>query len=613
MRWLFLKALPIVLTFFTIARFYFWLNNLENFSELNALHTFYAFIHGIRFDLTAFIYINSIFIAITLFLPFIFRFPLAKRLYFYSFIGTNALLFIVNCLDALYFPFSGRRSGIYILSLYNDFKEQSTSLLIQYKFQLLIILAMAGLFVWSLQFTVRTLQKKRLVHWLAYLPITCLTLGLIILSGRGTLGSKPITSAFAFTWPNPSAGNLVLNTAFSIKDSFSPSIKPLHIFKKDADAYAYLPKKCFFYGEVPPKQLPNIVLIIAESLGQELFLEHNKTITYVPFLEGLAQKSLYFTNALANGRRSIDAVPALLSGLPNLQDIPYANSAYTINNVVGFPTILSRYGYTTAFFHGGKNGTMYFDAMSKKFGIKHYYGKNEVADPDKEDGSWGIYDRPMLEYASDKMNGFTQPFFSAIFTLSSHNPYTIEEQFRAQFPEQETPFHTSIRYLDVSLKQFFEKSRHAPWFNNTLFIITGDHAPPSQIRLFNQTLMDEFRIPIIFYTPNNKLQPKKIKHIVQQIDIAPSVLDYLGISNEAVKLSTVYGNSLFCNRHGYALVWANNHYHLVTNKGETTMDSNGITDKSNDSATLLKALVQLYRNSMVENYNPNLKLARQVP
>ena len=73
------------------------------------------------------------------------------------------------------------------------------------------------------------------------------------------------------------------------------------------------------------------------------------------------------------------------------------------------------------------------------------------------------------------MTEFKQPFFSTIFTISSHNPYIIPEKYKGKFSKGTTKIHESIAYADNALKRFFETASKEDWYKITLFVITSDH------------------------------------------------------------------------------------------------------------------------------------------
>src|SRR6185369_8592326 len=115
---------------------------------------------------------------------------------------------------------------------------------------------------------------------------------------------------------------------------------------------------------------------------------------------------------------------------------------------------------------------------------------------------------------------------AVIFTISSHHPYGIPEKYKGRFRKGTLPIHESIQYADYSLQKFFETAMHTSWFDSTLFVITGDHTALSE-KPFYQNHVGMYSVPIIFFQPHDSLSGIRTT-TAQQIDILPSVLDYLG-------------------------------------------------------------------------------------
>jgi phosphoglycerol transferase MdoB-like AlkP superfamily enzyme len=245
----------------------------------------------------------------------------------------------------------------------------------------------------------------------------------------------------------------------------------------------------------------------------------------------LAERSLFFTKGIANARRSVDGICAVLAGMPAWSDESFISSVALNSDFGGIGNLLKPKGYHSAFFHGGNNGTMFFDIFAARAGFDDYYGASEFADHSQHDGVWGIYDEPFLQFAVHKMSSFKVPFVSSIFTLSSHNPYNIPNQYKHRFPTGTLAIHESVGYTDYALRRFFETAQKQSWYANTLFVITGDHA-------FFETTRPEFlnevgksRVPILFFHPSVRFPNVNTDKFVQQIDIVPSILDYLGLSD----------------------------------------------------------------------------------
>jgi phosphoglycerol transferase MdoB-like AlkP superfamily enzyme len=258
---------------------------------------------------------------------------------------------------------------------------------------------------------------------------------------------------------------------------------------------------------------------------------------YTPFLDSLIDKSLVFSNAFANGRKSIDAIPSITASIPALV-LPYVISERSGNKINSLAGLLSKEGYQTAFFHGAPNGSMGFDAFAKIAGFHSYFGKDEYGHDDGFDGVWGIWDEPFFQFFIDKMNQMKPPFFTTIFSVSSHHPFKVPSQYIERFPEEHMPLQKCIRYTDMALKAFFEKAARMPWFKNTLFVITSDHCSESDFKEY-KTAVNYYAAPLIFFKGDGSLHGQD-ESLAQQIDIMPTVLGYLNYPKPFV----AFGNNL---------------------------------------------------------------------
>jgi phosphoglycerol transferase MdoB-like AlkP superfamily enzyme len=241
--------------------------------------------------------------------------------------------------------------------------------------------------------------------------------------------------------------------------------------------------------------------------------------------------------SVANGKKSIDAMPSILASIPSLET-PYIISHYANNQINGFPDHLKKKGYYTAFFHGAPNGSMGFDSFARMIGFDDYFGLNQYPDKDDFDGMWGVWDEPFLNFFAEKLNTFSRPFMASIFTVSSHHPFEVPERYRGKFKKGAAPIVEVVGYTDFALREFFNKISKQEWFSNTLFVITADHTNESIHKEF-QNDFGSYSIPVIFYKPGSDLKGVK-KKIAQQIDIMPTVLHYLNYDEEFI----AFGNNL---------------------------------------------------------------------
>jgi len=357
---------------------------------------------------------------------------------------------------------------------------------------------------------------------------------------------------------------LVLNTPFAIIKTLGKSnIKDIKYFDEKTSDSIFSPVHNYYKKNNAIKR-NNVVVLILESFGKEYIGELNKDNGdntykgYTPFLDSLITESLVFTNAYANGKHSIEGIPAALAGIPSLMNDAYITSAYAGNNINSLATLLKTKGYYSAFFHGGTNGTMGFDDFIKHSGFDKYFGRTEYNNEKDYDGKWGIFDEEFLQFVADKLDKCCKPFISGIFTLSSHHPYTIPKKYSGKFPKGILPIHQSIEYADFSLRKFFKTMSQKPWFDSTLFVIVADHTSESFYPQY-QTRSGMYEIPIIFYQHNSNLKGEN-ETITEQSDIMPSILDYLNYDKPFV----AFGESVFdSSDFHFAVNYTNETYQLI--------------------------------------------------
>ena len=236
----------------------------------------------------------------------------------------------------------------------------------------------------------------------------------------------------------------------------------------------------------------------------------------------------------------------------------YITSPYGSNQMNSLANLLKQQNYYTAFFHGGSNGTMGFDAFCNLAGYDNYFGRTEYNNEKDFDGHWGIWDEEFLQYTANTINKKQQPFFATVFTLSSHHPFPIPERYKGKFKEGPLPIEKSVGYSDFALRKFFESVKKMPWFNNTLFVLTADHTGISEDPFYSNSL-GNYSIPIIYYMPNSQLKGRDSK-ATQQIDIMPSVLDFINYPSSYF----AFGNSVFDNTaEHFALTFNSDLFQLI--------------------------------------------------
>lgn len=606
----FLKRLGIAVLLFSLLRIVFILFNMELFSS----PTIMVFIGGLVFDFAAIAYVYLPFIfASILPLPFRTNSRYQKFLKVLFYVST-VITIILSLIDVIYYRFTFKRSTADFFDMIttgDDTLRLIPQFFIDYYYMVILAVCLGLLVAWLYRKTQLTLSAN-FKWWRATLEfITWLSLAVI--ASRGGIQLRPISAMEASKFSAIEQMPLVLNTPFTISRTlFKSGISPKSYFEDDEVAAIYNPVKSFTKNG---DDQPNIVLIILESFSKEYIGFYNKGNGFTPFLDSLMAESVVFENAYANGKKSIEALPSLLAGIPSLMDAPYATSTYNNNSINGVGSLLSELGYNSSFYHGGANGTMNFDAFTQVAGIDNYYGRDEYPKENSDyDGNWGIFDEPYLLYFAKELNKKTAPFFSAVFTLSSHHPYTIPEKYSNRFPKGKLPIHESIGYTDHALKQFFKSAQSMPWFENTTFIITADHTA----QIANAAYMNRvgfFRIPLIIV--NSRDSASIISSTTQQTDVLPYILNAVNYEGNAL----LFGNNPLKDDEHFAVNYLNGVYQLITDEysylsdGENTVgmydlktDPYQLNDIKNSKMdiqikldTQLKAILQQYTNRMIKN------------
>ncbi len=609
----------ILIIIFSISRLLFYIFNYSYFDSIHAGELLKIMFFGIRFDISALYYFNILFILMSL-IPGNFKNNHTyQKILLFIFLIINSLLLATNYTDTKFFDFEHKRLTADIFTsewLGSDFLTLLPEFIKDYWYLILLWIGMC----YALYYFYPKLNQKEISndHYnisriFSHTGIFILLMGIGLVFGRGGFQLKPLRVTHAADYTSARNIPLVLNTPFTLMKSLgTESFKVSKYFEQEELNSIFSPVKQ--YDNSGTKNT-NIIVIILESFSREYIGGYNNGLGYTPFLDSLMKRSLVFNHAYANGKRSMEAMPSIMASLPALIDEPYITSRFSSNKINSVASELTKINYHTAFFHGGKNGTMGFDNFAKIAGFKEYYGLNEYPVEKDYDGNWGIYDEEYLQYFCHKLSDFKQPFFTSVFTLTSHHPYEIPAKYKGKFPQGTLNIHESIGYTDYSLRRFFKSAEKTEWYNNTLFIITADHTAQAEGNYYKNQL-GNYAIPLILFHPSDTLFKGASEIVSQQADIFPTIMDYLGISDQII----CFGNSLFNTDNRYTVNYINGIFQLLKDDYFIQFDGNkmlAIYDVKKDSLLqnnliekiennivleiYLKAIIQSYQERLVSN------------
>jgi len=489
-----------------------------------------------------------------------------------------------------------------LVNLSNDIKSQAPQLLLNFWPYTLLSLFL-GFFLWL---SFEKSPKGKSQKWNQALVSILFWAGLSVFLIRNSIGLKPLLPGDAFSLNQPEAGNAVLNTPFILFKTNEAKALPDQIWLSEAGMKTVL--KPATYGTNGPLNGFNLIIIILESFSTEYTGLEGNPVSFSPFLDSLASSGLYFPHHSSSGRTSRDAPPSILSSIPSWMEESFMHSQYVSIKTEALGSVLKSKGYNTSFFHGGKNGTMSFDLSSRLSGFEKYYGMSEYPNSKQDfDGHWGIFDGPFLQFMSKKLSQTPQPFASTVFTVSSHQPYTVPDLLKGKFRTGPLPIHEAIGYADYSLKEFFQTASKQPWFNKTLFVITADHTQKNSDPRYSN-LIGQFDTPLIFYCPSQNLIADTAQ-FVSHIDIRPSVLDLFGLSTNS---NSLIGASVFSKKSDFPIVMNGSQYFLFHPSGTLSWDAiyqnagwNWSSTKASPEPQNLRkfmiAQIQYYRQGLLKN------------
>ena len=586
---------------------------------------FYLCYIGLTFDTSAILYSNVLFILISL-IPFKnYSSESFQKKMMILYFTTNLITYSTNFFDFIYYRFSQSRLTTRVFDiLENETNKMSLAGSFIYNYWHVFIFFFVMVFLWITLYRKINLKKYTPKYSFKFISFSTITSFMIIflcvVGMRGGLGNatRPINMVDAHRFVKKGIhADFVLNSPFCFIRTFNKNHFNKKYFMKESEVDKVLNPVRKVNDSIYSK--PNVMILVMESFGREYIGAFNKSrkienyVSYTPFLDSLSNHSLIFTNAFANGRQSIEALPSILASVPSFK-VPFTSSPYSNQEIQSLVSVFKDKGYSTSFFHGAPNGSMGFLGLSNILGFDNYYGKNEFNDNSLYDGYWGIWDEPFLNYVKNETDKLVEPFFSTFFSLSSHEPFYVPEEYKGVFPMGDVQMHQVIGYSDNALKLFFDSAKKEPWFENTLFIITADHTNQFWYTFYSSPI-NRFAIPILFYHPNGSFKGVN-DELTHQMDIFPSIVDLVGYD----KPINSWGRSLFSNSgKSFSIHFSGTVYHFITEKYILVFDgdsvigiydkedqwlSNNLKENSNinfsNEEKYLKAFMQDYMNRIIE-------------
>ena len=501
---------------------------------------------SLKFDTVSVVYADGVFILLSL-LPLHLR---ERRWYrgmlFWYYVIVNAVLIAAaNLADTVYFRYTQKRfTADEIFFADNDNSLQLAGKFMAENWYLVLLWAgLVALLAWGYRRRTReeSLLRRGWAYYAGGTVVFALAAGLSVAGMRGgmTRMTRPITLSNAMLYTADSGkANLILSNPFCILRTIG-----------NAGSVKY--RKYFTPEELPQRFTPvhrpadstavdltgrNVMIFIMESMSAEhsAFLHPELYADlpekgFTPFLDSLMRNGLTFKRMYANGSRSIQAMPSVLGSIPSFRT-PFVLMPQSLGESRQLPAMLADKGYATAFFCGSERGSMGFGAYARSAGVERlvsredYEAKHGTRD---FDGYWGIWDEEFLQFTGEELTAMPEPFFAALFTLSSHHPFVVPEKYAATLPEGYTRIHKGVAYDDRAFRLFFQRFGGEEWFRRTIFVFVADHVSSEKFAEETRSYPGNMHIIGFIYTPDGALRGE-VGEITQQLDIMPTLLGLTG-------------------------------------------------------------------------------------
>ena len=611
-----------------LCRTAFYLYNAAVLGPLTWAEAWPLLAGALKFDTASVVYADGVFILLSL-LPL----PLRERRWyravlFWYYVAVNAVLVVAtNLADTVYFRYTQKRfTADEIFFADNDNSLQLAGKFMAENWYLVLLwIALTALLAWGYRRRVReeSIFSRGWAYYIGNTVIFAAAAGLSVAGMRGgmTRMTRPITLSNATLYTADSGkANLILSNPFCILRTIGSagSVKYKKHFAPEELARRFTPVHQLADSAAVNLAGRNVVVFIMESMSAEhsAYLcpevyADREVKGFTPFLDSLMQNGLVFKRMYANGTRSIQAMPSVLGSLPSFRT-PFVLMPQSLGESRQLPAMLADKGYATLFFCGSEHGSMGFGAYARSAGVERlvsredYEARHGTGD---FDGYWGIWDEPFLQFMGEELAATPEPFFATLFTLSSHHPFVVPEQYAATLPDGYTRIHKGVAYDDQAFRRFFHRFGGEEWFRRTIFVFVADHVSSEKFAEKTRSYPGNMHIVGFIHTPDGALQGE-VREVTQQLDIMPTVLGLTGNTEPYFAFGRDVLNEP--QRPRWSVSY-DGKFRALTDDGAVVLDDSGSevqecpTTPAADSLTQsFRALIQQYYSHIErKSYTPN--------
>lgn len=278
----------------------------------------------------------------------------------------------------------------------------------------------------------------------------------------------------------------------------------------------------------------NVVVILMESFAGRFVGSLGGPEDITPNFDALTKDGVLFTRFFSNGTHTHQGMFATMACFPNLPGYEYLmQQPEGARQFSGLPRLLSARGYRDVYVYNGDFAWDNQFGFFRNQGMTTFVGRDDFINPVFIDKTWGVSDQDVFDRALEELEAMPEdrPFHALVQTLSNHTPYALPDPLPV-LPVtghgEQNEHLTAMRYSDWALGRFFRSARTRPWFDQTLFVILGDHGFSSPLQLTDIDLL-RFHVPMLMIAPGIQAQFGRERATVgTQVDVVPTIMGRLG-------------------------------------------------------------------------------------
>ena len=523
------KTLLYYFSLFVVAKLLFLIYQFRQSSQLPLQLWFKSIIHGLQMDLAMSAYVIMVFSLLLAFSFFLTGKGLRRLLKMTNLIILIPFLLVIILDLEIY-----RNWGFHLDT--TPFQYLKTPEAAAASTPIYIYVLMLTLFAGTLTLSSR-LFNKHVLNNIAQakpskfytIPVYLIIGGAMIIPARGGFDVQPMNTSFVYYSSNIFANHVAVNPVWNFLYALDhmDNLDQNYDFTSNQDAHSQFQTMMADGGQTTPilnTTRPNIVLIVLESFSSDLL----EMPDIAPNLCRYSQEGLFFSNFYAVAGRSDKGLSAILSGYPAHPGDAIIKNSNKVEKMPNLGQSFKDMGYTNAFYYGGD---INFANLNSYLNISRFDKLVTKADyPSSSYGAkWGVHDEYVFERFFNDIQDMPSPFFSTLYTLSSHEPFDVPEHIIKGESTKQKFLNTAL-YTDKHLGLFIDKLKASPLWDSTLVIITADHGS-TFINPYKGTEKARYHIPLIWLGGVLKSDSTVTKY-GSQTDIIATLLHQLEAPSE---------------------------------------------------------------------------------